>query len=52
MILLGAYGVLNGFVRQGIWTAFIGWFILNAAQESWLKWPSGKPSLASAPPTS
>jgi len=34
MILLGAYGVLNGFVRQGIWIAFIGWFILNAAQES------------------
>jgi Zn-dependent protease/predicted transcriptional regulator len=34
MILLGAYGVFNGFVRQGLWTAFIGWFILNAAQES------------------
>jgi Zn-dependent protease len=34
MILLGAYGVFNGFVQQGLWTAFIGWFILNAAQES------------------
>ena len=34
MILLGAYGVFNGFVQDGLWTAFIGWFILNAAQES------------------
>src|SRR6266403_3321487 len=34
MILLGAYGVFNGVVRQGLWLAFIGWFILNAAQES------------------
>src|SRR6202171_958176 len=34
MILFGAYGVFNGFVQQGLWTAFIGWFILNAAQES------------------
>ena len=34
MILLGAYGVFNGVVRQGLWLAFIGWFLLNAAQES------------------
>jgi CBS domain-containing protein len=34
MILFGAYGVFNGVVRQGLWLAFIGWFILNAAQES------------------
>lgn len=34
MILLGAYGVFNGYIQQGLWTAFIGWFILNAAQES------------------
>ena len=33
IILLGAYGVFNGHL-QGLWTAFIGWFILNAAQES------------------
>jgi CBS domain-containing protein len=34
MILLGAWGVFNGFVQDGLWTAFVGWFILNAAQES------------------
>jgi Zn-dependent protease len=34
MILLGAYGVFNGYVQQGLWIAFIGWFILNAAQQS------------------
>src|ERR1700687_3048634 len=34
MILFGAYGVFNGFVQQGLWTAFIGWFIFNAPQES------------------
>jgi Zn-dependent protease len=34
MILFGAYGVFNGVVRDGLWLAFIGWFILNAAQES------------------
>ncbi len=34
MILLGAWGAFNGNVRQGLWIAFIGWFILNAAQES------------------
>jgi Zn-dependent protease/CBS domain-containing protein len=34
MILLGAWKALNGDFRYGIWTAFIGWFILSAAQES------------------
>lgn len=34
MILLGAWGVFNGSVQLGLWTVFIGWFILNAAQES------------------
>jgi len=33
MILTGAYGVFNGKV-QLLWLAFIGWFLLNAAQES------------------
>jgi Zn-dependent protease len=34
MILLGAWGVFRGYFREGLWTAFIGWFILNSAQES------------------
>ena len=34
MILAGAYGTFNGHVQNGLWLAFIGWFILNAAQES------------------
>jgi Zn-dependent protease/predicted transcriptional regulator len=34
MILLGAWGAFNGHVTQGLWTAFIGWFLLTAAQES------------------
>jgi Zn-dependent protease len=33
MILTGAYGIFNGKV-QLLWLAFIGWFLLNAAQES------------------
>jgi Zn-dependent protease len=33
MILIGAYGLFNGKV-QLLWLAFIGWFLLNAAQES------------------
>jgi Zn-dependent protease/predicted transcriptional regulator len=33
MIVTGAYGVFSGNV-QLLWLAFIGWFILNAAQES------------------
>jgi len=44
MILFGAYGVFNGFVQQGLWTAFIGWFILNAAQESVAQVAIAKPS--------
>jgi len=34
LILFGAWGVFNGSVRGGLWTAFIGWFLLTAAQES------------------
>src|SRR6266704_2079950 len=34
MILAGAWGALNGSVQNGLWFVFIGWFILNAAQES------------------
>jgi len=34
IILLGAWSVFHGSVQGGLWTAFIGWFILNAAQES------------------
>ncbi len=34
MILLGAWGAFNGYVTQGLWIAFIGWFLLTAAQES------------------
>jgi Zn-dependent protease len=33
MILWGTWGVINGHV-QHLWTVLIGWFILNAAQES------------------
>lgn len=33
MILTGAYGIFNGKI-QLLWLAFIGWFLLNAAQES------------------
>ena len=34
LILLGAWSVFHGAVQSGLWTAFIGWFLLNAAQES------------------
>lgn len=34
MILAGAWGAFNGYLQNGLWIAFIGWFILNAAQES------------------
>jgi Zn-dependent protease len=36
MILAGAYMALlvKGYLITGLWTAFIGWFLLNAAQES------------------
>jgi Zn-dependent protease len=33
MILSGAWVAISGY-PQGIWLAFIGWFLLNAAQES------------------
>jgi Zn-dependent protease len=34
MILIGGWEALNGNWVNGLWTAFIGWFLLNAAQES------------------
>ena len=35
MILFGVYyGAVKGQWQSGLWTAFIGWFLLNAAQES------------------
>jgi Zn-dependent protease/predicted transcriptional regulator len=34
LILFGAWSVFHGSVQGGLWTAFIGWFLLNAAQES------------------
>ena len=34
MILSGAWAAFHGSVQNGLWFAFIGWFILNAAQES------------------
>ena len=34
MIVLGAIITLNGRLIDGIWLAFIGWFLLTAAQES------------------
>ena len=34
IIVFGAWSVFHGSVQGGLWTAFIGWFILNAAQES------------------
>ena len=35
MILLGAWQALTGNWVGGLWTAFIGWFLLGAAQESY-----------------
>jgi len=35
MIAFGAWETFSGDWRNGIWTAFIGWFLLNAAQESY-----------------
>ncbi|HWZ99465.1 MAG TPA: site-2 protease family protein [Candidatus Dormibacteraeota bacterium] len=34
MILLGAWRAFHNEFTTGLWTAFIGWFILSAAQES------------------
>ena len=34
MIILGVWQALNGNWVGGLWTAFIGWFLLSAAQES------------------
>jgi len=34
MILLGGFAVFKGFIGQGLWSVFIGFFLLNAAQES------------------
>jgi Zn-dependent protease/predicted transcriptional regulator len=34
MILLGGFAVFKGFVAQGLWSVFIGFFLLDAAQES------------------
>jgi len=37
MIFVGAWQALNGNWVGGIWTAFIGWFLLSAAQESFMQ---------------
>lgn len=34
LILLGGFAAFKGFVAQGLWSVFIGFFLLNAAQES------------------
>jgi Zn-dependent protease len=34
MILLGLFAALKGFVGQGVWSVLIGFFLLNASQES------------------
>lgn len=34
LILLGGFAVFKGFVGQGLWSVVIGFFLLNAAQES------------------
>jgi Zn-dependent protease len=34
MILIGGFGVFRGVVIPGLWSVFIGFFLLNAAQES------------------
>ena len=34
MILLGGFGVFKGILAMGLWSVFIGFFLLNAAQES------------------
>ncbi|MGC2529436.1 MAG: site-2 protease family protein [Candidatus Acidiferrum sp.] len=34
MILLGLFAAVKGFVGQGLWSVLIGFFLLNASQES------------------
>ncbi|MGB9467503.1 MAG: site-2 protease family protein [Candidatus Acidiferrum sp.] len=34
LILLGGFGVFKGLVVPGLWSVFVGFFLLNAAQES------------------
>ena len=34
LILIGGFAAFKGFVVQGLWSVFIGFFLLNAAQES------------------
>jgi Zn-dependent protease len=34
MILLGGFGVFKGVVVLGLWSVFVGFFLLNAAQET------------------
>jgi Zn-dependent protease len=34
MILLGGFGVFKGVVVYGLWSVFVGFFLLNAAQET------------------
>jgi Zn-dependent protease/predicted transcriptional regulator len=34
MILLGGFAVFKGFIGQGLWSVLIGFFLLNASQES------------------
>jgi Zn-dependent protease/predicted transcriptional regulator len=37
MIIFGVWQALNGNWVGGLWTAFIGWFLLSAAQESFMQ---------------
>ena len=37
MIIAGVYRAMTGDWVGGIWTAFIGWFLLSAAQESFMQ---------------
>ena len=37
LILAGIWQALNGNWVGGIWTAFVGWFLLTAAQESYIQ---------------
>ncbi len=37
MIIFGAWQALTGRWIEGLWTAFIGWFLLSAAQESFMQ---------------